>query len=74
MNLLGLLVEQAWQDIHIKLHFNAVWLFALILLQGCSVFAVADAAVSTTATVVSTGVKAAGAVADAVIPDSKPKK
>jgi len=54
--------------------FKTLWLFPLILIQGCSVFAVADAVVTTTATVVSTGVKAAGAVADAVIPDSKPKK
>jgi hypothetical protein len=54
--------------------FKTLWLFTLILIQGCSVFAVADAVVTTTATVVSTGVKAAGAVADAVIPDSKPKK
>ena len=57
-----------------KINFNALWLCPLILLQGCAVFAVADAVVTTTATVVSTGVKAAGAVADAVIPDSKPKK
>jgi hypothetical protein len=54
-------------------HFTLL-LCPFILLQGCSVFAVADAVVTTTATVVSTGVKAAGAVADAVIPDSKPKK
>ena len=57
-----------------KINFNALWLCPLTLLQGCAVFAVADAVVTTTATVVSTGVKAAGAVADAVIPDSKPKK
>ena len=57
-----------------KPNFFTLLLCPLILLQGCSVFAVADAVVTTTATVVSTGVKAAGAVADAVIPDSKPKK
>lgn len=41
------------------------------LLSGCAVVAVADLAVTTAATVVSTGVKATGAVIDAVIPDSK---
>ncbi len=40
-------------------------------LQGCMVIAVADAAVTTAATVAKTGVKATGAVIDAVIPDSK---
>ncbi len=39
--------------------------------SGCAVVAVADAVVSTTAVVVKTGVKATGAVVDAVIPDSK---
>ncbi len=43
-------------------------------LSGCAVVAVADMAVSTVSTVVSTGVKATGAVIDAVIPDSSPKK
>lgn len=40
------------------------------LLQGCAVLAVADAAVTVTATVVGVGVKATGAVVDAVIPGS----
>lgn len=40
------------------------------LLQGCAVIAVADAAVTVTATVVGVGVKATGAVVDAVIPGS----
>lgn len=44
---------------------------ALLLCSGCAVVAVADAAVSIAATVVKTGVKATGAVIDAVIPDSK---
>jgi hypothetical protein len=44
------------------------------LLSGCAVVAVADLAVTTVSTVVSTGVKATGAVVDAVIPDSTPKK
>lgn len=44
---------------------------ALLLCSGCAVVAVADAAVSVAATVVKTGVKATGAVIDAVIPDSK---
>jgi hypothetical protein len=41
----------------------------LSLTSGCAVIAVADAVVSTTATVVKTGVKATGAVIGAVIPD-----
>lgn len=44
---------------------------ALLLCSGCAVVAVADAAVSVAATVVKTGAKAAGAVIDAVTPDSK---
>lgn len=44
------------------------------LCTGCAVYAVADAAVSAGATVVKTTVKAAGAVVDAVTPDSKSKK
>jgi hypothetical protein len=47
---------------------------ALSILPGCAVVAVADLAVTTVSTVVSTGVKATGAVIDAVIPDSAPKK
>jgi hypothetical protein len=39
--------------------------------QACMVLTVADAAVSTAATVVKVGVKATGAVVGAVIPDSK---
>ena len=42
-----------------------------LLLSGCAVVAVADAAVTVAATVVKTGVKATGAVINAVIPDSK---
>jgi hypothetical protein len=49
-------------------------LVAIAGLSGCAVVAVADMAVSTVSTVVSTGVKATGAVIDAVIPDSSPKK
>jgi hypothetical protein len=51
-----------------------VTLLALTSLSGCAVVAVADMAVTTDSTVVSTGVKATGAVIDAVIPDSSPKK
>lgn len=50
---------------------KALAVTALLLCSGCAVVAVADAAVSVTATVVKTGVKATGAVIDAVIPDSK---
>lgn len=42
---------------------------ATSLLSGCAVVAVADMAVTAAATVVTTGVKAVGAVVDAVIPD-----
>lgn len=44
---------------------------AALLCSGCAVVAVADAAVTVVATVVTTGVKATGAVVNAVIPDSK---
>jgi hypothetical protein len=44
---------------------------AVLLCSGCAVVAVADAAVTVVATVVTTGVKATGAVVNAVIPDSK---
>ena len=42
---------------------------AALLCSGCAVVAVADAVVTTTAVVVKTGVKATGAVVDAVLPD-----
>ncbi len=45
----------------------------LILVTGCSAVAVADAAASTVATGAKITVKAVGAVADVVIPDSKDK-
>jgi hypothetical protein len=41
---------------------------ALLLCSGCAVIAVADAVVTTGATVVKTGVRATGAVINAVIP------
>ena len=41
-------------------------------LSGCAVIAVADAVVTTGATVVKAGVKTVGAVVDAVIPEKKP--
>ncbi|MBV5298319.1 MAG: hypothetical protein ACOYNF_09890 [Rhodoferax sp.] len=41
----------------------------LLMVSGCAIIAVADAAISVTATVVKTGVKVAGAAIDAVIPD-----
>lgn len=41
----------------------------LLLLQGCAVVAVADAAVTVAATGVKIAAKTVGAVADAVIPD-----
>lgn len=49
-------------------------LVATFCVSGCAVVAVADMAVTTVSTVVSTGVKATGAVIDTIIPDSSPKK
>ena len=46
-------------------------LMAALLCSGCAVVVVAGAAVTVAATVVKTGVKATGAVIDAVIPESK---
>ena len=43
-----------------------------LLAGGCAVVAVADAAVTVGATVVKTGVKATGAVVNAMIPNSEP--
>ena len=46
----------------------------LAQLTGCAVLAIADAAVTTAATAAKVTVKAVGAIADAVIPDSKEKE
>ena len=48
---------------------TALLVAALLPSGGCAVVAVADAAVTAVAVVVKTGVKATGAVIDAVIPD-----
>ena len=48
---------------------SAFCLLAVAMCSGCAVIAVADAAVSVTATVVKTGVKVAGAAVGAVLPD-----
>ena len=53
--------------------FRMTFFAALCFQAGCSVLAVADAAVSVGATVVKTGVNAVGAAVDAVLP-SKDKK
>jgi hypothetical protein len=45
-----------------------------LLCTGCAVYAVADAAIAVGATVAKTTAKAAGAVIDAVTPDSKSDK
>lgn len=45
----------------------------LAQLSGCAVLAIADAAVTTAATAAKITVKAVGAIADTVIPDSKEK-
>ena len=44
-----------------------------LLLSGCSLFVVADAAVTVVATTVKVGAKVVGAAADAVIPDGDDK-
>jgi hypothetical protein len=56
------------------LHAVAVAAAVLLMCSGCAVVAVADAVVTTAAVVVKTGVKATGAVLDAVIPDAKQAK
>lgn len=48
-------------------------LLFLVHLTGCAVLAVADAAVTAVATTAKVTVKAVGAIADTVIPDSKEK-
>ena len=48
-------------------------LCAITLCSGCAVVAVADAVVTTGAVIVKTGVKAIGAVVNAVIPSSTDK-
>ena len=53
--------------------FRTTFFAALCLQAGCSVLAVADAAVSVGATVVKAGASAASTVVDAVLP-SKDKK
>ena len=51
-----------------------VLLFTFMQMSGCAVFAVADAVVTTAATAVKVTVKAVGAAADLVIPDSSKKE
>ncbi|MEY2776342.1 MAG: hypothetical protein RLY30_440 [Pseudomonadota bacterium] len=53
-----------------RLNWLALVITVAASLQGCAVVAVADAAVTATATVVGVGVRATGAVVDAVIPGS----
>jgi len=48
---------------------RVVVVIAVLMCSGCAVVAVADAVVTVAATVVTTGVKATGAVIGAVIPD-----
>ena len=56
--------------------FSNLLLISIVLLalQGCSVVAVADAAVSVSATVVNTTVNVIGSAVDAVLPDKKDKE
>jgi hypothetical protein len=58
----------------LELAATAASAVALLICSGCAVVAVADAVVTTAAVVVKTGVKATGAVLNAVIPDSKNAK
>ena len=48
---------------------KVVVVITVLMCSGCAVVAVADAVVTVAATVVTTGVKATGAVIGAVIPD-----
>jgi hypothetical protein len=48
---------------------TALAVATVLMISGCAVVAVADAVVTTAAVVVKTGVKATGAVVNAVIPD-----
>jgi hypothetical protein len=48
---------------------RVVVVITVLMCSGCAVVAVADAVVTVAATVVTTGVKATGAVIGAVIPD-----
>ena len=57
-----------------KYFAQIVLLFAFTQVNGCAVFAVADAVVTTAATAVKVTVKAVGAAADLVIPDSSKKE
>lgn len=50
---------------------KVVLAISVLMCSGCAVVAVADAVLTVAATVVTTGVKATGAVINAVIPDSK---
>ena len=61
---------------HCERRMKTIYLTLLISLSctGCAVYAVADAAIAVGATVVKTTAKAAGAVIDAVTPDSKSDK
>jgi len=61
---------------HCEAPMKPIYLSLLICLSctGCAVYAVADTAIAVGATVVKTTAKAAGAVIDAVTPDSKSDK
>jgi hypothetical protein len=63
------MVEKSLMNQVIEVLTRALGLSAVLLCNGCAVIAVADAAVSVTATVVKTSVKVAGAAIDAVLPD-----
>jgi len=58
-------------ELSIRFFRTASALLLAFSLSGCAVVAVADAAVSVVATGVKVSAKAAGAVMDAVIPDSE---
>lgn len=63
------MIKKAVMNQIVQMVARALGLSAVLLCNGCAVIAVADAAVSVSATVVKTSVKVAGAAINAVIPD-----
>ena len=55
------------------MHFKSILVATCVVwsISGCAIVAVADAVVTTGATVVKVGVKTVGAAVDAVLPDKK---
>ncbi|MDR3369281.1 hypothetical protein [Rhodoferax sp.] len=63
------MVENIGMNQLVNVLAKALALSAVLMLNGCAVITVADAAVSVAATVVKTGVNVAGAAINAALPD-----